>query len=308
MQKGKYLLPVLLIVLYLVPIAYSDYANPYFEIVKGNVPGHSFIGFEGIDENVGTTEYALWAEASLYVYPTVATLMNVSSGSANDDNGNTGAWNVTIYGLNAAYQMINETVTMNGQAAVPTVNQYFRVNRMVVEHVGTNTKNVGIIYIGTGAIVAGKPTVVYNEIAAGWGISSTAIYTVPDGYTGYIAYFHIGTDSSKIIEIALQSRCLTSLGNSWSVDYHDHFSNQGVTHNLPLPFPYPEHTDIKVTARNSVGDAFATCDVFFILVEDGYELITDEPVSESQNMNNTILYIIAILIVVSLVAASRRRG
>ena len=304
MQKSKYLLPVLLIVLYLVPIAYSDYADPYFEIVKGNVPGHSFTGFEGIDENVGTTEYALWAEASIYAYPAAATLMNVSSSSANDDSGNTGAWNVTIYGLNAAYHLINETVTMNGQAPVSTVNQYYRVNRMVVEHVGTNTKNVGTIYIGTGALVAGKPTVVYNEITPGWGISSTAVYTVPDGYTAYLTYFHVGTDSTKIIELALQSRCLTSTANSWRVDYHDHFSNFGVTHNLPLPFPYTEHTDIKVTARNSVGDAFATCDVFFVLVEDGYELISIGS-TEGEATSNFILYIILIIIILGLLAARR---
>ncbi|MBE0633955.1 hypothetical protein IH574_05240 [Candidatus Bathyarchaeota archaeon] len=75
-------------------------------------------------------------------------------------------------------------------------------------------------------------------------------------------------------------------------------------HPFELQVPISEHTDIKVTTKNSVGSAYASCYVRMVLVEDGYTLVSDE----TQATNNNLLYIIAILIVVALVASSRRRS
>jgi len=264
---------VLLVFLLVTPIAYADYQDPLFEIVKGNVPGHSFFPIQGIDENVATTQYVIWGENTIYVYPPGPTQMNVSSSDVDDTNGGSGTWNVTIFGLDIHFTPIIETVTMNGQTPVPTVNQFYRINRMRIGRSGASEENEGMIYIGTGANVAGKPATIYNEIVTETGVSSTAIYTVPDGFTAYLKYFSLGTDTSKIIEVTLESRCIDCPDNSWSWDYHTHFDARTITHDDPLPFPYPEHSDIKITARNSVGGAYISADAFFILVEDGYNLI-----------------------------------
>ena len=270
----KKILVLLVLLCFLVPVVGADYTDAYFEISKGNVPGHSVYEWQGVDEIVQTTEYVIWGE-DVFVWPTTAISMNVSSGSANDDDGNTGAWNVTIYGLDMAYNMINETVVMNGQAGVPTMLKYFRINRLDVERAGATESNVGRIYIGTGAIAAGKPAVIYNEIRATFGRSSTATYTVPNGLTGYVFLFSTGTDSSKIIELSWRERDLSSPDNSWRVYYHDHYSNAGEMHPFELQVPISEHTDIKVTTKNSVGSAYASCYVRMVLVEDGYTLITN---------------------------------
>ena len=304
-MRARYLFLVLLL---LAPVLVSaDYMDPLFEIAKGNVPGHSVYEWQGIDEIVGTTEYVIWGE-DLFVWPTTALSMNVSSSSANDDSGNTGAWNVTIYGLDAAYNMINETVVMNGQAAVPTMLKYFRINRMEVEHVGATESNVGRIYIGTGAIVAGKPAVIYNEIRATFGRSSTATYTVPNGRTGYVFLFSTGTDSSKIIELSWMERDLSSPDNSWRVYYHDHYSNAGELHPFRLQVPISEHTDIKVTTKNSVGSAYASTYVRMVLVEDGYSLITEESTdvnisSTTVDLVSNIPFIWAIFVVFGIIAS-----
>ena len=293
----------MLLLLMLVPVTKADYIDPYFEIIKGNVPGHTWVHVKGLDESVATTEYVLWAE-TVFTWPTSALVMNVSSGSVNDDDGNTGAWNVTIYGLDINYHQINETVIMNGQVGVTTILKYFRINHVEVEHVGAAEQNVGIIYIGTGAIVAGKPAVVYNEIPAGFGISSTSTYTIPDGKKGYMKYFAFGTDSTKIIELSMKTRCVDCVNNSWSVDYHDHFQEPGKIHDLPIPFPLLEHTDLKITARNSVGSAFGTVDMFIILVDDGYTLITDTP---GRIGGWNVLWLPVIIIAVLVLALAGRR-
>ena len=263
----------LLLFLVFVPIVSADYQDTYLEISKGNVPGHIGEVVRGLDESVGTTEYILWQENTGYTWRVTSTLMNLSSTSANDDNGNTGAWTVTVYGLDGTYGRVNETVTMDGQTPVSTVNQYLRINHLVVEHVGTAGANVGVIYIGTGATVAGKPTVIHNEINVGFGRSYISIYTIPDGYTGYIVFFQLGTDTTKIIEASLQTRCVDCVGNSWRTDYHTHYSDATINPHITLPYGIQSHTDIKITARNSVGQAFASTEIFLVLVKDGYELI-----------------------------------
>ena len=316
----KKLLIILMIFAVFTPTVLGDYQDPLLEIVKGNVPGHSFTAIQGIDENVATTQYVIWGEEAIYVFPPAATLMNVSSSDIDDDDGDTGAWNVTIFGLDGNFVEVIETVTMNGQTPVTTVNQFYRINRMRVGHSGTTETNEGIIYIGVGITVAGEPATIYNEIVDGVGVSTTAIYTVPDGYTAYLKLFAIGTDTSKIIELTLESRSIDSPDNSWSWDYHDHFDARTIVYDMPLAFPYPEHNDLKFTARNSPGDAFGTVNAFFILVEEGYELINQSYTGSPVNVtlsgdiatttganNNTLLFILIIMVIVALIGSSKRR-
>ncbi len=319
-KTQKIFMLMLLVLTPMIPIIKADYQDPLFEIVKGNVPGHSLVPIQGIDENVATTKYVIWGENAIYVFPSGPTQMNVSSSDVDDTNGGSGTWNVTIFGLDINFVEVIETVTMNGTTPVPTVAQFYRINRMRVGHSGSSEENEGIIYIGTGANVAGVPTTIYNEIVAETGVSSTAIYTVPDGFTAYLKYFTLGTDTSKIIEVTLESRIIDCPDNSWSRDYHTHFDARTITHDDPLPFPYPEHSDIKLTARNSVGDAFCSADAFFILVEDGYGLINQSYTGDPVNVtftgtvetttganNNTLLFILIIMVVVALIGSSKRR-
>ena len=253
---------------FLVPFATAQEVprDYYVEISKGNIPGHELVVVNGIDGDIGTTTYLIWGEDA-YVFPVAAILMNVSSSSANDDNGNTGAWNVTIYGLDTNWDRINETVVMDGQNPVPTTLQYRRINMMRTQRVGTNLRNVGNIYIGVGATVAGEPATIYNKIPPEIGQSQTALYTVPDGKTAFVTYFHFGTDTTKIIELSMEVRYEDCPDNGWVTTYHDHFQLGHITHNLPMPFPVTEKSDIGIFARNSVGSAFASVDIFIALID-----------------------------------------
>jgi len=319
-KTQKIFMLMLLVLTPMIPIIKADYQDPLLEIVKGNVPGHSFVTIQGIDENIATTQYVIWAENAVYVFPPGPTQMNVSSSDVDDTNGGTGTWNVTIYGLDINFVEIIETVTLNGQTPVPTVAQFYRINRMRIGRSGSTEANEGVIYIGVGATIAGKPATIYNEIVTGYGVSSTAIYTVPDGLTAYLKFFAVGTDTSKIIELTLESRCINCPDNSWSWDYHDHFDSRTIIYDMPLAFPYPEHNDIKFTARNSVGDAFGTVNAFFILVEDGYDLINQSYTGSALNVtltgdietttganNNTLLFVLVIVVVVALIGSGKRR-
>lgn len=244
-------------------------ADVYLEIVKGNVPGNEFVHVHGVDENVGTTTYLIWGNGD-YLFPLSATLMNLSSSSIHDTNGGSGVWNVTVYGLDSNWERISETVILNGTSEIPTILKYRRINKMMTEHVGSDEMNNGTIYIGVGVVVAGVPNIIYNEIIPAHGESSTALYTVPLNHTAYIYYFSFGTDSSKIIELSMKVRCEDCPNNSWVVTYHDHYHSEHVLHNLPIPFTVTEKSDIGIYATNTVGSAFATVDIFIILVNNDY--------------------------------------
>ena len=261
---------VLLSLFLLVPCVGADIVPRDFliEVSKGNVPGHSLVAIAGIDENVGTTEYVIWTEDGEFLFPASALLMNVSSGSVVDNPGGIGMFNVTVIGLDANYVVISETITLDGQTPVPTTLAYFRVNRLRGGAAGSSEFNVGNIYIGTGSPTDGVPVVTYNVIDAEQGDSTAATYTVPDGRSALLVQLVFGTDSSKIIEYSLRSRCLDCGDNAWAVDYHSHFKEEHQDYVLPLPFPYPEHTDIKFQARNSVGSAFAETQVFLLEITD----------------------------------------
>ena len=316
-MKSKKLLPLLLLTLILIPTA-SALEIPqdlYFEIAKGNIKGHSAFYFSAYDAVVGTTRYMVWSENALYVYPTTAIQMNVSSSSIQDNPAGTGAYNVTIYGLDANYNQINETVTMNGRTAVPTVNNYFRINKMNVNYAGAAQTNVGRIYLGTGTPVAGVPPVKYCTIQADYGESSTGTYTVPAGKTAFIVYFYVSTDSSKIIDFSMETRCLDTLNSqAWRVVYHDRVSDRGQSHDLRMPFQVTQTCDVKYTALNTVGDAYCNLEAFIIVVDNDYinqnNVIWADgttSVDTSSGANTALILILAVMLpVIALIMVKKR--
>lgn len=171
------------------------------EVSRGNVEGYSWFIVDGTNQNIGTTEESLWEEGGIYVAPFSASTMTVSSDDANDTSAGTGLRTVLIEGLDTNYEVISETITLNGTSGVTTSNSYLRVRRMTGETAGSTDINTGIIYIGTGTITSGKPANVFNLIPKDSGISKTAAYTVPTGKTSYLIRSLLTVDSGKEVVI-----------------------------------------------------------------------------------------------------------
>lgn len=67
------------------------------------------------------------------------------SDSVNDTAAGTGARTVFISGLDSNYDVISETVTLNGTSAVQTVRSYLRVNSFLIMSAGSGKTNAGSI-------------------------------------------------------------------------------------------------------------------------------------------------------------------
>jgi hypothetical protein len=156
------------------------------QVARGQIAWHYDVHKFGFNPDIDDSLETVWAQGGLYSYLAAATQLSVSSSSANDTSAGTGARTVTLFGLDASYSEISETVTLNGQTAVTTTNSYLRIFRMVVNSAGSGGENAGVIYAGTGTVTAGVPANKYATIAIGDNQTLMALWTVPANHTAYL--------------------------------------------------------------------------------------------------------------------------
>lgn len=147
----------------------------------------------------------LWEYGTSRVLPTTAAVLDVSSSSTADDAdpAGTGAWTITVEGLDGNYDEVSETITMNGTTSVNSTQTFLRVNRAYVLTAGSAESNVGNIDILVGG----------NEqayIEADEGQTHQTHYTVPAGHTLVITSFslacgRLGGSNDIVIESQIKS-------------------------------------------------------------------------------------------------------
>jgi len=250
------------------PLHTNDFAIPFS---AGLVTGYRILHKFGHTPTLGTSQEDIWDNGGMYVYPSAAAQMTVSSSSANDTAAGTGARTVEVFGLDANYLEVNELITLNGQTPVTTTNSYLRIYRMVIRSAGSSGWNEGDIYIGSGAVTGGVPATIYGRITFdtvyGKGENQTlmAIYTIPAGKTGFVKKLHFAVNrSSKPLELWAYAR---PIGEVFQVKYRSmiDIGNLTIDFNGSIPESgLAEKTDFALRASVETG----TVDV-----AGGFELI-----------------------------------
>ena len=214
------------------------------QVARGQIQAHSVVTIAGYNSDVDQSWEMITPVGNLS-FPAAALQMTVSSADADDTSAGTGARTVLITGLDANYAVISETVTMNGQTAVTTTNSFLRINSMLVTTAGTSLANEGIIYIGTGTVTSGVPATIYNVIAAGFNNATSSQYTIPAGYTGYLAVARIGlAQDAGTTLITARTRFVGT--NNIPVTGPIIVTNNGIsTIDLPYPIAIAEKTRIQ---------------------------------------------------------------
>ena len=224
------------------------------QVSRGQVDGHKTLFKFGINGDVGTSVETVWAQGGTYVYPASATVMKISSSSADDAAAGTGARTISIAGLDANYNEISETVILNGQTAVNTVNSYLRIFRMFVVTAGSGATAAGTIYAGTGNVTSGVPAVIYGMIALNANQTQMAFWTVPAGYTLYLmgVYYSSGNSTANAFtNFQLIQRSLNGVFRQQSSTRTP--GNGDFVLDLHTPVAFPEKTDIEIRAIASAG-------------------------------------------------------
>ena len=224
------------------------------QVSRGQVDGHKTLFKFGINGDVGTSVETVWAQGGTYVYPASATVMKISSSSADDAADDTGARTISIAGLDANYNEISETVILNGQTEVNTVNSYLRIFRMFVVTAGSGATAAGTIYAGTGNVTSGVPAVIYGMIALNANQTQMAFWTVPAGYTLYLMGVYYSSGNSTANAWTNFQLIQRPLGGVFRQQSSTRMPGSGdFVLDLHTPVAFPEKTDIEIRAVASAG-------------------------------------------------------
>lgn len=222
------------------------------QVARGQVAYHYAQYKFGFNSDVDNVEETVWAEGGLYGYLSTASVLTVSSSSTADTSAGTGARTVTLFGLDADYNEISETVTLNGQTAVNTTNSYLRINRGIVKSAGSGGENAGVIYAGTGTVTAGVPANKYLTIATGDNQTLMALWTVPAGHTAYVLQKDMTVATTQNNKYATLSLVARPEGEVFSVKDKHVIDNATLSQHYSIPLKFSEKTDLEVRC---IGDS-----------------------------------------------------
>lgn len=207
------------------------------QVARGQIPGHSLLNVFGYQAAVTTTgPYPVWEVVGDYVYPVAATTMLLYSSSASDTN-----CAVLINGLDAKYNQVSETLLLtNGTTGVTTSKLYLRINGITALD-ASYTLPVGTVILGN----AGK-TAVYAQMNPGIHKSQASIYTVPAGYTFYLARAEVyaneagGGNNYCNYRVYLKNNVSGQTFFVLQSPFVARYEARRV-----IPFPYTEKTDLQ---------------------------------------------------------------
>ena len=239
------------------PLPVADF---YLNVAKGLVPGHSIMSKFGQNDDIGTGAYEdIWDKGGTYTYPadgTAPIVKLVGHNSADTEP-------IEVQGLDINGDLVVQTKTITGLTPVTLDTPLWRVFRL--KNVGTSDLVADVCAIDTG------DTVDYACINNGNNQTLMALYTIPNGKTGYLVQ---GTNS-----IIGATRDYNIQGKLWMKPYGLVFQlkktfglDTGGSGYMVMPFPLPNgipaKTDIRVSAISSklVGGLNTTFEI--LLVDD----------------------------------------
>ena len=209
-------------------------------LVKGTTFNHKFgavpalgNGKTGTIWDINDTLYpwAIWDASG-------ATTLTVDCADP-DDVGN----QVVLQGLDANYNIIEETVTLGAQTGNATQNLFLRVFRAYF--VDGGIINAGNIDIKNGITIVAR-------ITAGFGQTLMAVYTIPAGYTAYLMK---GTASNGPTEHHSCNMFVRYFGQlNFRVGHAFELTNGQYLYEFATPIPIPEKSDIDVRAAQVAGN------------------------------------------------------
>ena len=205
-----------------------------FDIAQGKMYDSAAVNIFGFNREIGTAFETIWNDGGTYLYPSSALAMTIVSSSASD------TMQVLVVGLDASYNEVRQTVTLNGTGSVAIPTALFRINSAII----LSGSNVGNITIASGGVT-------YGYIEATLGTTQACIYTVPAGYDLYL--FRITANSATTNgQKYLFIRNVTRASNGRTLRVSEAtFAMSQVNYDRQVPFKIEEKTDFQFEAKSS---------------------------------------------------------
>ncbi len=244
----------------------------YQRVAEGEVSGYSFIEKFGYNPDIttATDPEDVWTYGGIYTFSTAADITQIASSNAGDTQ------DIMIEGLDANWEIMTKTVTLNGQTPVTlSGDPFLRVYRMM--NVGSTdlSGDVNLITSG-GTFTAGVPdtaNTVRANITNGDNQTEMCIYSVPAGKTAYF----LGGYVSQLIETRSASEVCTftwrvrEFGGVFRVQSRIPTLSDGnsyFAYKYPVPVGgIPEKSDIVIRAE-TVSATMGAAGGFTVLLKD----------------------------------------
>lgn len=225
-------------------------------VARGKVRGASSLHKYGATpiQSINTTATVWDKPDTLYpwsAFDTPGVLVAAQVGA--DDNGKV----VTIIGLDENWDQIEEDFILSSTSAVTGTKIFKRVFRGFIKTGSNNVDQFNFSRGGTQVL----------RIVAGLGQTLMAVYTVPNGYTGYlyqgVCSIQAGGDATGLMMVRYNT-----VGQAFRVGHTFEVSGSGGEYFYKFAFPIelPQHSDIdiRVTTRNNNSRVTAAFDMLLI--------------------------------------------
>ncbi|MCH8977989.1 MAG: hypothetical protein IH945_01945 [Armatimonadetes bacterium] len=175
-------------------MSYNTDKDVFFEIAKGNVPGHRAKFIFAFSPNIadGMGEVDLWGPAETMSYVPAAERLNIKSTDAQDNPAGAGARNLLLVGLVAGYVEEAETVVMDGTDDVLTAKAYIRPPQIAVFEAGGAGHNVGLI-----TAISETSGFLQSHVEPTTSLSFSSHYTVPAGKIAFVNRIEMNAGRTK---------------------------------------------------------------------------------------------------------------
>lgn len=212
-----------------------------------------------ISTSVTTLETTLKDNEEIVTIMTGSNTLTLISTSTADTTAGDGARSVYIVGLDINGDQTSETINLLGTTSATSTVQFSRINRAVVFSAGGLSAPVGTIYIGQGAIVAGKPTVINGVIMPTIGWMRQGIISTPRNYLPLLTGIVTGAGQGKEVLF----KVIGKLNNSgWIETFTFNNYQQLFNHTFQIPSTFYDKIDIQLKTKSS--QAGTTCSAWMV--------------------------------------------
>ena len=219
---------------------------PYtYDIAESHIADHFAMNKFGHNPVVAGVLETVWQDGGLYPWMTVADQLELLSDDPDDTLLGSGARTVELFGLDANYVLINETLDTAGVGVVTTALTYFRIFRIIVRTAGASGWNEGEITVRDQDTNTTRAMVTTEKNQ-----TLMAIFTVPAGHTGFITSWYVGSVTNKDTQFELYIR---PEGEVFQVKRNIHLVGMAYSNEFDFPEVVPEKSDIEIRAMSSGG-------------------------------------------------------
>ena len=262
----RYLTIVLLFAAFSLQAQWKPYIqNDYTHAVSvGFVPGASTETKYGYNLDIDTGEEDIWSAGGSITYLSSAEPMLIVSSSDADSTGNTGALTMRLIGLDADYNAIEDTITLDGTNNVESLDTFLRVTRAYVLTAGSGGKNAGNI-----TITAKSAATTQAYIPANYGQTQQCLTTVKAGETCYVVggiYSTLKTSGGTSPKVQFLWNYRPN-GGAWRVLSRvdlDVAANSLIANQEVTQFALSEKSDIRVSAVTDSDNTVATARIYMV--------------------------------------------